>query len=79
MDQNLNQWIGISVPNSKDKEADAGKDRKRLKERLKKAAMKGSEVFQKADLLESVFGICPGDQRMGKEGSRYTTACSPLC
>jgi hypothetical protein len=74
MDQKLNQLMGNSVTNSEQKELDAGKDRKRLKERLKRAAMKGSKGFQNVGWLEHVFGICPGDNRMGKVGSRYIAA-----
>jgi hypothetical protein len=70
MDQKLNQLIGNSVPSIKQKDLDEGRDRKRLKERLQKAAIKESKVFPKSGLLEYVFGICAGDQRMGKEGSR---------
>ena len=70
MDQKLNQLVGNSVNGIEQKDLDEGRDRKRLKERLKKAAMKGSKATQKAGVLESVCGICPGDQRMGKEGSR---------
>ena len=51
---------------------DKGKDRKRLKERLKKAALTSSRSMRSVGMAEYVFGICPGDQRMGNTGSRYT-------
>ncbi len=70
MNQNINQFIGKSVPNSEHVELDTSKDRKRLKERLQKAVMKGTKTHQTVGFLEYVFGINAGDQRMGKEGSR---------
>jgi hypothetical protein len=76
MDQNLNQFLIDSAPKAEHREPDTGRDRKRLKERLKKAAMKESRALQKVGFLEYVFGICAGDQRMGKEGSRC--ALSPM-
>ncbi len=49
---------------------DKGRDRRRLKERLKKASQKGFHGTHRIGWIEHIFGICPGDQRMGTEGSR---------
>jgi hypothetical protein len=51
-------------------EATEARDRKRFKERLKKEAFNTMAKKEKS-WIEYIFGICPGDQRMGKEGSRY--------
>ena len=55
---------------------DAGRDRKRLKERLKKAMMSGASSSKRAGWLEGALGICAGDRRMGKQGSRWP-GCLP--
>ena len=46
------------------------KDRKRFKERLKKEALRSAALKKPSSWLEYLFGICAGDQRMGKQGSR---------
>jgi hypothetical protein len=77
MDQYLKHLPFNSAPKAEHREPDTGRDRKRLKERLKRAAMKDSIALQRVGFLEYVFGICAGDQRMGKEGSRCArTPCT---
>jgi hypothetical protein len=49
---------------------DQGRDRRRLKERLKKASHRTFERTHHIDWIEYIFGICSGDQRMGTQGSR---------
>jgi hypothetical protein len=51
--------------------SDKGRDRRRLKERLKKASQRGFERKHHVGWAEYIFGICSGDQRMGTEGSRW--------
>jgi hypothetical protein len=46
------------------------KDRKRFKERLKKEALRSAKLQKTSTWQEYLFGICSGDQRMGKEGNR---------
>jgi hypothetical protein len=45
------------------------KDRKRFKERLKKEALRSAKLQKTSTWQEYLFGICSGDQRMGKEGN----------
>ncbi len=52
--------------------SDKGRDRRRLKERLKKASHNCFERAHHIGWMEYIFGICSGDQRMGTESSRYT-------
>jgi hypothetical protein len=59
-----------------DVEEGEGLDRKRLKERFKKALMLDSDPLAKipkapSAWMEFIFGISAPDQRMGKEGSRF--------
>jgi hypothetical protein len=51
-------------------DVDKNKDRRRLKERLKKAAHAKSEGQHVVSWMEYIFGIRPGDERMGMQGSR---------
>ncbi len=53
--------------------SDTIKDRRRLKERLKRAARNTPSVEKRTSWIEIVFGICSGDLRTGTEGSR----CAP--
>jgi hypothetical protein len=71
MDVNLKQLMNPNSPQP-EKRDDNGRDRKRLKERLKKASLKGSELSLRrgASWLELIFGITHGDRRVGKWGSR---------
>jgi hypothetical protein len=64
MDRHMHQLVDT------DPGTDKGKDRRRLKERLKKAARLKSEGEHPVSWMEYIFGICPGDQRMGMKGSR---------
>ena len=51
-------------------DVDKNKDRRRLKERLKKAAHAKSEGQHVVSWMEYIFGIRQGDERMGMQGSR---------
>ena len=55
--------------------SDTMRDRRRLKERLKRAARNTPSVAKRAGpgWIEIIFGICSGDLRTGTEGSR----CAP--
>jgi hypothetical protein len=55
---------------NKENQAAEARDRKRFKERLKKEAFKAMHM-EAPSWLEYLFGICQGDKRMGKDGSRY--------
>ncbi len=54
--------------------SDTTRDRRRLKERLKRAARNTPSLTKHVGWVESIFGICPGDHRMGTEGSKYAPA-----
>ena len=60
-------------------------DRKRLKERLKEVmTLKHEELFDekstyRVGIVESIFGICKPDGRIGKEGSRYPASMLNPC
>ena len=71
MDIDLKQLLINNSPQS-EKKVDKGRDRSRLKERMKKASLNGSKktLQQGASWLESIFGITHGDRRIGKERSR---------
>jgi hypothetical protein len=71
MDFNLNQLMRTISPQTEKKE-DEGRDRKRLKERLKKASLLASKktLQRKGGWLEFIFGITHGDRRIGKGKSR---------
>ncbi len=71
MDVNLKQLMSVILPKS-EKQNDTSRDRKRLKERLKKASLKESKqrLLRGAGWLEFIFGIASGDRRVGKRRSR---------
>ena len=71
MDVNLKQLMSVILPKS-EKQNDNSRDRKRLKERLKKASLKESKqrLLRGAGWLELIFGIVSGDRRVGKRRSR---------
>jgi len=78
MDESLRMGSLVSFSGSKQEhdssliaeiEAAETKDRKRFKERLKKAALRSSKLKKPYSWLEYLFGICPADQRMGKPGN----------
>jgi len=73
-----NQGPGHEQDSGSAPSADAGRDRKRLKERLKKAVLSGATASQTVGWLEYAFGICAGDRRMGKNGSRLIHPLSPF-
>ena len=60
----------VPAPNAA---SDTTRDRRRLKERLKRAARNTPSVEKRAGWIEIIFGICSGDLRTGTEGSR----CAP--
>jgi hypothetical protein len=71
MDVNLKQLMSsFSLPT--EHHDTKGRDRKRLKERLKKASLKATKqkLLRGASWLELIFGITRGDRRVGKGGSR---------
>ncbi len=72
MDRHMHQLVDSETHT--DPGTDKGKDRRRLKERLKKAARIKSEGEHVLGWTEYIFGICPGDQRMGTKGSRWSPA-----
>ena len=71
MDISLKQLISNNSPQSEKKD-DKRRDRTRLKERLKKATLTGSNQMVQLDTnwLESIFGITHGDRRDAKRRSR---------
>ncbi len=71
MDINLKLLLNTNVPQS-DTNEDKARDRKRLKERLKKATLNGSKhiIQGGTSWLEYIFGITHGDRRAGKGRSR---------
>ncbi len=78
MDINLKQLMNNNGPLRSEKKDDNGRDRARLKERMKKASLKGTDntLRQGRSWLESIFGITHGDRRVGKERSRYLSRFS---
>ena len=73
MDHRLQQLLQDSAART-EASPDIGRDRRRLKERLKRAARNTPSSTKRTSWLEAIFGICPGDQRMGTEGSRCLPA-----
>jgi hypothetical protein len=74
MDLNLKQLLNNNLTQSeKSGDKDKGRDRTRLKERLKKASLKATKqtLQQGAGWLASIFGITPGDRRVGIGRSRW--------
>ncbi len=72
MDRQLQKLVesGVTAATSVER-PEKGRDRRRLKERLKRASNKGFYGTHRPGWIEHIFGICPGDQRMGTEGSRF--------
>ena len=72
--------LGIRNLNVVDNSADDAEDRKRLMEKLKVAfenhrqEMFRTKISDREIWLDSVFGICKPDKRIGKRGSRYSVS-----
>ncbi len=79
IERKIEKIFAVVCEQEKDREQEDLEDRKRLKERLKEAAIEHSSrnkktvnTAEKESWAEFFFGICKPDGRIGKEGSRFT-------